>query len=238
MNREVLQFSGGKDSLACLYLLRHKWEWERLVVCWQNTGDAFPETLEQMERIRAMVPNFFEVKSDVRTDVMRHGAPTDVLPIKHCGVGKATTDERGMKLQSWYECCARSSWIPMQQAMIDIGATVIYRGQRDLDEYKAPLTDGDVIDGVTYRFPIQGWSEAQVDDYLASQGVALPSHYEFTKKSLDCMHCTAYLDEKLPQLQYLKRFHPAQFAEVRSTLQSIKVAVEKAARPLELACAL
>lgn len=236
MKTEVLQFSGGKDSLACLYLLRH--QWSRLTVCWQNTGDAFPETLEQMERIAAMVPNFLEVTADVRAEILRHGPPTDVLPIKNSAVGKATTDEPGMKMQSWHECCARSSWIPLQQAMVRIGATVIYRGQRDSEDYKAPLTDGDVIDGVTYRFPIQSWTEAQVEQYLISQGVAIPSHYDFTAKSLDCMHCTAYLDEKLPQLQYLKRFHPAQFAEVRSTLQAIKVAVDKAARPMEIACAL
>lgn len=236
MNAEVLQFGGGKDSLACLYLLREKWP--TLTVAWLNTGDAFPETLEQMERIRAMVPNFLEVNAGVRTAIELHGPPTDFVSIKNSAVGKATTDEPGIKLQSWYECCARSFWIPLQQAMQGIGATVIYRGQRDLEDYKAPISDGDVIDGVTYRFPIQGWSEAQVEEYLISQGVAIPSHYEFTSKSLDCMHCTAYLDAKLDQLQYLKRFHPAQFAEVRSTLQAIKVAVEKAARPLELACAL
>jgi len=33
---EVLQLSGGKDSLACLYLLKPKWD--DLIVAWVNTG--------------------------------------------------------------------------------------------------------------------------------------------------------------------------------------------------------
>lgn len=36
--RVVLFFSGGKDSLTCLLLLRPYWD--RLTVCWINTGAA------------------------------------------------------------------------------------------------------------------------------------------------------------------------------------------------------
>jgi 3'-phosphoadenosine 5'-phosphosulfate sulfotransferase (PAPS reductase)/FAD synthetase len=53
--KAVLQFSGGKDSLACLLLLR-PW-WDRLTVMWVNTGAAFPETLELMEAVRSRVAN-------------------------------------------------------------------------------------------------------------------------------------------------------------------------------------
>ena len=48
----ALQFSGGKDSLAVLYLCK-EW-WNKITVVWLNTGSAFPETIAQMEGIYSL----------------------------------------------------------------------------------------------------------------------------------------------------------------------------------------
>jgi 3'-phosphoadenosine 5'-phosphosulfate sulfotransferase (PAPS reductase)/FAD synthetase len=78
--KPILQFSGGADSLACLWLLRE--HWPRLTVVWVNTGDCFPETSELMRKVRELVPHFHEVRSDQPAQIRRWGYPVDVLPIR------------------------------------------------------------------------------------------------------------------------------------------------------------
>jgi PP-loop superfamily ATP-utilizing enzyme len=45
--KAILFFSGGKDSLACLHLLREYWD--RVLVVWANPGEALPELRAQMD---------------------------------------------------------------------------------------------------------------------------------------------------------------------------------------------
>jgi 3'-phosphoadenosine 5'-phosphosulfate sulfotransferase (PAPS reductase)/FAD synthetase len=77
----VLQFSGGKDSLACLFLLRE--QWDEMTVLWVNAGAAFPETVGLMEKIRALVPHFLEVRTNQPAQVAELGYPVDVLPLRN-----------------------------------------------------------------------------------------------------------------------------------------------------------
>lgn len=227
---EALHFGGGKDSLACLYLLREKWP--TLIVAWMNAGAPFPETVAQMEEIRGLVPNFVEVKADVLANIEQHGWPTDVLPVRHAYMGKLTTGEPGLMMQSWFECCMHNIWLPMQQKMADLGVTTIYRGQRLSEDYKTTIRSGDVVNGVTYQFPLEDWTEDQVANYLIEQGVKIPRHYVKTQKSLDCWCCTAYLDAKLDQLRYLKRKHPDKYAVVAEKLSRMRAAVRNSSEPL------
>lgn len=230
---EVLQFGGGRDSLACLYLLREKWQ--TLVVCWMNTGAAFPETIEQMKRIKELVPNFLEIRSDVLSDIDKNGWPSDVVPMRNTGVGQECTGETGIKMRSWWNCCMPNFWAPMHHKMIEIGATRVYRGQRLSEDYKSPLRGGETIDGIEYLMPLEGWTQQQVSEYLASQGVAEPAHYKQTEKSLDCWCCTAYLDAKLDQLSYLKTNHGEKYAIVIQKMVAMDAAIEKASSPLHIA---
>ena len=50
----ALQLSGGRDSIACLYLLKPYWD--RLTVYWLDTGAAFPETVSLMQQVRDKPP--------------------------------------------------------------------------------------------------------------------------------------------------------------------------------------
>jgi phosphoadenosine phosphosulfate reductase len=49
--RTALQFSGGKDSLACLHLYRE--QWPDLLVMWLNTGAVYPEMMDYMDGWRS-----------------------------------------------------------------------------------------------------------------------------------------------------------------------------------------
>lgn len=224
----VLQFSGGKDSLACLYLLEP--QWNDLIVAWVNTGAAFPETLELMERVQAMVPNFREIRSD--QSIVSRGYPVDTVPVQAGTIGKMSEHYKGVFFQSRYDCCAHSLWNPLYRAMQEWGVTVIIRGQKCTDGRKIPINDGSVINGIEYRFPLESWSDARVISFLKERGVDIPRNYQHMTTGLDCWNCTAYLDENAGKLSYLRQYHPQWHKEVGSVLESYRELLDRSVSQL------
>ena len=93
-----LAFSGGKDSLACWYLYRH----EKPLVFWVNTGKADPETLALIEYVRAR-SEFVEVNSNQEAQHLKHGLPSDLVPIDCTTLGKQFTSNSAALVQSYAE---------------------------------------------------------------------------------------------------------------------------------------
>lgn len=221
--KAVLQFSGGKDSLACLYFLRPYWD--QITVLWCNTGAAFPETLEQMARIQSMVPHFIEIRSNQPLIIAEQGMPADVVPVSHTPLYNIATESQAQLIQSYMHCCGENIWKPMHEASKSFD--VIIRGQKSSDHKRAPIKSGHVEDGIQYYFPIEHWTDAQVLAYLKAEGIPLPPTYDYFGSSADCWDCTAYLSENIGKRDYLKKFHPEKHAIVEQRLHFIRCAVEK-----------
>lgn len=221
----ALQFSGGKDSLACLFMMRPYWD--RLTVYWTNTGAAFPETLELMAKVAALVPRFVEINTDQPADIKENGWPVDVLPIRNLPAVNHCYAETRPKLQSFMVCCIRNIMFPMQQRMIEDGITLVIRGQRSAEKHKSILESGDVSNGIEVLFPIENWSGAEVRSYLADKPITLPANYEDMDTSLDCWNCTAYLEDNIGKRRYMKRVHPEAYAVVSEMLGLIAAETEK-----------
>jgi len=219
-DKVVLQLSGGKDSLACLHLAK-PW-WDKITVLWTNTGDAFPETVEQMAAIKAMVPNFLEVRTDQPTQIRENGWPSDVIPVRATQFGRLIApDEDGPVIQGYPICCGANIWIPMFEATVRLGATLVIRGTRKSDGRRAAKSDTEVIGSITYHCPIWDWTPAEVFAHLDYHGL-LPAHYSETETSLDCMHCTAYLDENAKKMRFIERKYPAVSAEIQTRLRVMR----------------
>lgn len=217
----ALQVSGGRDSIACLYLLRPFLH--RMTVYWNNTGDTFPETLEVMRAVRAMAPNFVEIDGGQPAHVARHGIPSDIVPVSRTPLGLAGTGSNAPAIQDRYTCCANVIMLPLHQRIMDDGVTLIIRGQKNDDELKSPLRSGYTENGVELLFPIEDWTRRQVMDYLRANDAPIPRFYEMLDGAPDCMTCSAYWENGAAA--YLKRYHYPHFKIVQERLNVINAAV-------------
>ena len=217
----ALQFSGGRDSLACLYLLKPYWD--RLTVYWCNTGAAYPETLAMIEEVRAMVPHFAEIQGNQPAVIEQFGLPSDMVPVSATPVGLAVINGGSVLMQDRYSCCIRSMNVPTHVRMIEDGITLVIRGQKNADRLKAPMRSGHIEDGIEYLFPIEDWDAKRVMGYLAKQGASIPRFYEMMNNAPDCMTCSAYWEDGAGA--YLKRYHHIEFKEYQRRLDIIAKAV-------------
>ena len=148
----ALMFSGGKDSLACLHLVKDYLD--KVLVVWVNTGANFPEIVEMMEKVKASVPHFFEIKTNQPESIKAKGYPVDVVPVNYTMLGQAVTSIKDLKLRSYFECCSENIWIPCNEEIYKLGVTGIIRGQRNSEAHKAPIKSGHIENGIEYQFPI------------------------------------------------------------------------------------
>lgn len=215
--RPALHFSGGKDSLACLYLLRD--QLDSLTVYWVNTQDQCPETLAVVEAVRPWVPNFVEIKTDARAWRRDNGDPTDLVPAKahFLGVAYGMNDTR---LSNRFDCCFANLMRPMHERMLADGVDAVIRGTKLVDTGKVPAEgragNYDVI------LPIKHWTHTQVFEYLESVEAPSNAIYEHFKavSAPECLTCTAWWDDG--KGEYLKTRHPQQYVEYRVSLAQIR----------------
>lgn len=215
----ALQVSGGRDSLAMFYLMREHDLLNRVTVYWLNTGDAFAETLQTMAIIKHLSPCFVEIDGKQPEVVALHGIPTDILPRSCTPIGIASGQSNTL-MQDSYSCCARVIMEPMHRRMLCDDVTLIIRGQRKSDTHKAPLSSGDSELGITYFFPIENWTDSDVDAYLVKHGAPKHSCYEYMSSMPDCKSCTGWWDEK--RSAYLKACHPKEHEHYQQKLDVIR----------------
>lgn len=222
--RIALQLSGGRDSLATWVVIKELGLLDALTVYWVNTGDAFPETLEIIAAIRARTPHFVEIAGNQPEVIAAFGMPTDLLG-RNCTPVGLICGQGTVHMQDSYSCCGRVIMQPLHERMLADGITLIIRGQREEDTHKAPLKSGDIEAGIQYLFPIESWTESEVDACLTATG--LPRHrcYDFMTSTPDCMSCSGWWDER--RSAYLRACHPEAYAEYQRRLELIRASTER-----------
>jgi 3'-phosphoadenosine 5'-phosphosulfate sulfotransferase (PAPS reductase)/FAD synthetase len=212
----ALGFSGGKDSLAVVYLLQPYLD--RLAIYHLDTGDLLPEVMDVVDHVRGFAPNFITVRSDVMAWQAANGLPTDLLPFGSHPVGRAIGHEAA-RLVGRYDCCYSNLMLPLYQRVVSDGNTLLIRGTKHADPLRLPMADGEKNDAIELWLPIKDWSNAEVFDYLRSVDAPISRIYDHVTNSPECARCSAWWGEK--RAAYLREYHPALFADYAARLRIV-----------------
>lgn len=217
----ALHFSGGKDSLACLYLLKD--QLDQLTVYWCNTGDPCPETEAVIDEVRAWIPNFVEINADVHQWKVVNGDPVDLVPSRSHFLGVAY-GMSNVRLSNRFDCCFANLMLPMHQRMLADGVDCVIRGTKLCDTGTVPAEGPD--DYYTILLPIKDWTHADVFAYLKEVGAPANAIYDhFTAVSApECLNCTAWWDDN--KAEYLRNRHPQTYNSYKSKLRIILSVVD------------
>lgn len=220
-----LAFSGGKDSWACLWLLR-----ERLAeaaVIWVDTGKNYPELLASVDLARKLCPNFVRVEVDRDAQNRRDGLPADVVPIQWTRIGQQFSGPKSVTIQPYLSCCFENISQPLHEAALAHGITHLVRGQRNDEGHKGTARNGTVVDGITMLHPIEDWNEQDVLGFVAKH-MDLPEHFQLKHSSMDCYDCTAYRRDSVDRVAFMRARHPSLYAEYEARQKLVESAVQEA----------
>lgn len=217
--RIALHVSGGKDSLACVYLLRP--HLHRITIYHVDTGDQLPELQASIEHIKSIAPHFQTITTNVAAWQREHGIPTDVMPSGNDVAGIAMGRSRA-PLAPRHACCWSNIMWPLAQRTIQDGNTLIIRGSKQADMPTLPMRSGDTepYTNIQLYLPLEEWDDAKVLNYLRTQGAPIPRFYTMLNTSPDCGHCSGWWEER--RGAYLKRYHPGIYQEYRLRLLLIR----------------
>lgn len=227
--RAALQFSGGKDSMACLALLE-PYVQRGLPVYWAHTGDTIPETLEVVEQVRTAVPDFRVVQADVMAWKRQHGIPSDVTTAQSSEMGAhyAMSETR---LAGRFDCCWANLMQPMHERMLADGIDLVIRGTKLADTGRVPAS------GITGQYevwlPLLHWSHEEVFDLCARMAMPRNAVYDHFKSisAPECLHCSAWWDDG--KAAYLKARHPDKVGQYAASLQEIRAELARRVAELE-----
>jgi len=218
--KRALSFSGGKDSLAVVELLREYLD--EITIYHLDTGDLLPEMRESVSRVEAFAPHFVRVETDVSGWIATHGLPTDLLPFHSHPVGQHL-GQATVRLVGRYDCCYANLMWPLFKRIYDDGFTLLIRGTKRCDIPRLPAEPGEIVDGVELWYPLLDWSHDHVFDYLRERNVPLPRVYDYVTNSPECARCSAWWGEG--RAAYLKKYHPEIWVEYDARLQVVIDAV-------------
>jgi len=217
-----LALSGGKDSMACLFLLKDSLAGAIYV----DTGYGYPETAAVIDYAETLVPvHRVRVNRDAQQTAC--GIPADVVPLEWTVLGQHMTHQKPYRIQTSMQCCYDNIAQPLLQKAKALGATHLVYGQRDAETHRATARDGDETDGLIRLHPIESWTTAQVMDFLR-QHMEIPAHFRLTHSSLDCYDCTAFRQQSQDRIEWTKTQYPAYYAAYAQKYNAILSAVEAA----------
>jgi 3'-phosphoadenosine 5'-phosphosulfate sulfotransferase (PAPS reductase)/FAD synthetase len=220
IGRGALQFSGGKDSLALVYLLRP--HWDKLTIYHVDTGDLLPEVREIVDMVAGMVPDFRRIETDSTTFMHTFGLPTDLRPCSSTAIGLSLGLSK-QRLVDRFDCCAFNLMAPMHKRMVEDRVPLVIRGTKRADTSRMAAVSGDTSLGYELWLPLQDWSHDEVFEYLRAVDAPICRVYEHKVNAPECATCTGWWNEG--RTEYLKKYHPDLYQIYRAKLAVVAAEV-------------
>jgi phosphoadenosine phosphosulfate reductase len=210
----------GRDSLALLEYLKDKWD--ECVVLFVDAGGVMPEIEATAKWVESRVPNYHRLVTNSNGWINVNGMPYDIVPVWNTAYGMAISGNKPPAIASSLACCIANIMDPMHEYSKKIGAKKIYRGQRNAEKLKSPLKSGATDGEVEVVFPLEDWSDEDVNSYLKSKNIQLPEWYAYGDKGFDCWWCTGFNAESKGLHRYLKENHADKWEIVSERLDAAK----------------
>jgi len=183
-SKTALLFSGGKDSVVCLHLLRDSLD--DVEVLWARPGTVTPAQDDFMAEVRGRVAHFTEVRGDSDNWIERNGWPVKVVPVLHTNVGAAITDV-GTRYSPFTSCCHANKFEQIERHVVRNGIERVITGQKRCDTIRNKAQES--LPGFIH--PLADWTDEDVMSYIGTHGLEYSDAH-------DCSHCTAFGQTKDP----------------------------------------
>ena len=203
--------------MACLHLMKDSLD----LAIFVDTGFTYPETMEMVGYAGTLVTMHILTTNRKAQNEM-YGIPSDVVPINWTWLGQKMTFPKSVMVQSYMDCCYANIARPLWEEAKKLGVTELVFGERLEENHKSTSKHGDVVEGIKRLHPIEGWSEKEVFDYLATK-MTIPEHFSVKHSSLDCYDCCGFKSDSEDRVQWTKERHPefyAAYSERRTALDS------------------
>lgn len=190
-NSSVVAFSGGKDSLVVLDLVRKIKP--DVVGVFENTTNEYPETIKYIKT----VSNIVELKPDISFQecIKKYGLP----------VIKSKARSHGN------QCCIKLKEEPFRKYAIEKNISLVFTGLTSTESRNRMMMlkrMGSLYfhkaDKIWKCHPIHNWSDQEVWQYIDLKKISYNSIYDILGRTArcGCRFCTAYLSWKERTSQY------------------------------------
>lgn len=220
--KTALALSGGKDSLACFFLMKDELD----CAIYVDTGFSYPETRALVAMVAQSLP-VYTVYSARAAQNDEYGIPSDVVPVNWTHFGQAVTTKKPAMIQPYLQCCFSNMAEPLFAKAKELQITHLVTGQRQEDTHRSTARHGETVEGLVRMNPLEAWSKEQVLSYLASH-MTLPAHFRLTHSSLDCYDCPAYAAETQDRVAWTELHHPEFAAAHRVREQAVADSIHAA----------
>lgn len=201
----VLMFSGGKDSLALIYLFRDFLA--RITVLHLDAGDLLPEVRELVASVEKTVPHFVRLRTDAHAWIKANGIPSSLVPVRWHPILRSANDGGGPSIVPPFDCCRANRWQPIGDYVEKERPSLVIHGQRHEDLVPALFWQYDKTPAPIERWAaIATWTDSDVFDYLDEVGAPILPFYKYHTHAPECATCPADWDEG--RGAYLKKHHP------------------------------
>lgn len=191
-DKVVVAFSGGKDSLVVLSLVRQYFP--KVAVCFNDTGVEYPETRAFVKQIakdwdlNLITTSYY--KKTFWDCVKQYGFPAET---------KSSYLKSGRQHKA--HCCYYLKEMPMKLVIRQNGWLGMFTGTTAIESRQRMFVARDkgicsyIKHYNLYKIhPILWWTEKEVWDFIKQKGLPRNSLYDIGAHRIGCMPCTAYLN--------------------------------------------